>query len=1103
LPETPEGEYTGASAGRLGAFASRVGQGAAGMLGVTQLQATVSQLEQIVTAFGTSVKTLAATVGTYSQAVGSAKPGQQAPGPGGTKANVPGFSPAQAFNPGSNTAGGAGQSTLKIGPIGVSYPQKTYTRGGFSATLPSSGVGFGAMAGRMAAQFGQNQMSTMGIISSAVQQGTLAMGSGFSAAYAGSLLRNQTFVNNALAQSPADAYQMSQVLSYVGASPLFRGPGSSMAGRYGFGAAAAAGIANPALSGTQAAMFAQQLYSPQTSMMMMRMGLPSPLGMGTGGRQSTGQWAGGMFSSLFGHTPSARELQRSFGQGGYGDLQLNMIGGPQFAGAAEPVLRAYAQLYGRGISQSTADKWFSQAAQGNTAAGRAAQAQLSRFNIARSIPQDIKNLQAAKTGALAGMEPGFQAGVQDATGALSDFYNILEKVTHGPLGQLAGYGGGVAGIGGSLVSSAVGGLAFGGAARLFSGGGGAGATGMAGRIYGALAANASGMGAGDAAAAAVAPGAGLVAVAPLAGAALGAAFLTAVEGYLGFKAFGGHGKGAIAGGVATALAGPFAPLVAGAGALAHGGNPFSVKALSQAGHLFGSWGNTAGNVLSTVTHPLGSLVGQIGFAGGGVLPGYAPGQDTVPVLASPGEGILVPEAVRGLGGSRAIDAINQRFMGYRDGRSKGYAKGGVVVTGAQVADFARKQLGPSEYVPAYQGPHKWDCSGFTYYVYHHFGLQRSYETSETLFGDPKIKRIKSPVPGALVFERGDGTFPPPGHVGIYVGGGKMANAPGTGMNTVLSPISSVMGFGIPAKGFAAGGVSGTGTGGGPAATTPQSTFGIGAGGGGGGGLSGNEVDIVAGALSGVGLGVALNSSNAAPSGGGGKGGKGAGGTPAGGGGTSANASVKAAQAYARSRLAKYGWGASQMAPLLALWDRESGWNRHARNPTSGAYGIPQSLPASKMGKQANPPQSNAAAQIDWGLGYIKARYGSPAGAERHEQAIGWYAGGTAAARAGWAWTGERGPELIRMTGGEQIIPASQSAHLARTAAKGTSEVPVTTSAAGNATVTLNFTKGSVVLQTGSAADPNTPSKAARFFVDEVAKRLESERVIQMIAAGVK
>jgi hypothetical protein len=139
--------------------------------------------------------------------------------------------------------------------------------------------------------------------------------------------------------------------------------------------------------------------------------------------------------------------------------------------------------------------------------------------------------------------------------------------------------------------------------------------------------------------------------------------------------------------------------------------------------------------------------------------------------------------------------------------------------------------------------------------------------------------------------------------------------------------------------------------------------------------------------------------------------------PAAGGPTSADAGQ--AQAYARSRLSAYGWGIEQMKPLILLWNQESGWNRLARNPSSGAYGIPQALPPSKMGPAANPPTSSAAAQINWGLGYIKGRYGTPAGAWSHEVAFNWYGGGLDAviSRPTLIGVGERGPEHVTVTPG--------------------------------------------------------------------------------------
>lgn len=104
----------------------------------------------------------------------------------------------------------------------------------------------------------------------------------------------------------------------------------------------------------------------------------------------------------------------------------------------------------------------------------------------------------------------------------------------------------------------------------------------------------------------------------------------------------------------------------------------------------------------------------------------------------------------------------------------------------------------------------------------------------------------------------------------------------------------------------------------------------------------------------------------------------------------AGTSAGEAQAIARGMLAGYGWGDDQFGCLVALWDRESGWNSQAYNSGSGAYGIPQALPGSKMATAGADWQTNAATQISWGLGYIAGRYGNPCGAWNHSESVGWY-----------------------------------------------------------------------------------------------------------------
>lgn len=80
----------------------------------------------------------------------------------------------------------------------------------------------------------------------------------------------------------------------------------------------------------------------------------------------------------------------------------------------------------------------------------------------------------------------------------------------------------------------------------------------------------------------------------------------------------------------------------------------------------------------------------------------------------------------------------------------------------------------------------------------------------------------------------------------------------------------------------------------------------------------------------------------------------------------------------------------QFRYLNKLWMRESSWNVHAENPYSGAYGIPQAVPGSKMGSVAKNWRNSPKTQIRWGMRYIKAVYGSPKHAWIHELDDGWY-----------------------------------------------------------------------------------------------------------------
>ena len=88
--------------------------------------------------------------------------------------------------------------------------------------------------------------------------------------------------------------------------------------------------------------------------------------------------------------------------------------------------------------------------------------------------------------------------------------------------------------------------------------------------------------------------------------------------------------------------------------------------------------------------------------------------------------------------------------------------------------------------------------------------------------------------------------------------------------------------------------------------------------------------------------------------------------------------------------AKHGWTGSEWECLNTLWTRESNWRHTAHNSSSGAHGIPQALPGSKMASHGADWATNPATQISWGLSYVKGRYGTPCGAWGHFLQKNWY-----------------------------------------------------------------------------------------------------------------
>ena len=87
---------------------------------------------------------------------------------------------------------------------------------------------------------------------------------------------------------------------------------------------------------------------------------------------------------------------------------------------------------------------------------------------------------------------------------------------------------------------------------------------------------------------------------------------------------------------------------------------------------------------------------------------------------------------------------------------------------------------------------------------------------------------------------------------------------------------------------------------------------------------------------------------------------------------------------------KFGYGSNQFDCFDNIIMRESKWRIDATNPSSGAYGIPQALPGSKMASEGSDWRTNPATQIIWGIKYMEDRYGSPCAAWSFKSAKGWY-----------------------------------------------------------------------------------------------------------------
>lgn len=236
-----------------------------------------------------------------------------------------------------------------------------------------------------------------------------------------------------------------------------------------------------------------------------------------------------------------------------------------------------------------------------------------------------------------------------------------------------------------------------------------------------------------------------------------------------------------------------------------------------------------------------------------------------------------------------------------------------------------------------------------------------------------------------------------------------------------------------------------------------------------------------------------------------------GGGGGGGGGVASGANNRANQAIGKRLAAQWGWSGKEWTDLNNLVMHESGWNNYAQNPTSTAFGIGQFLDSTWAGTGYKKTY-DATTQIIAMLNYIKGRYGDPAKA--------WsgyfggnlggptgYANGTNNAAPGYALVGERGPEMVKLSGGQQIMNAAQTFNAVQapwTTGKAAQYLfsPITGGQGGGG-VHISFDKGSIVMGGGGGFHTSTEvNTQADQFVQALEKAMMKSTVLQKIAAGV-
>lgn len=950
--------------------------GASRLLGVNNLQQAVDSLTAQVNKIARSMGSASSAFLNMSGAAGRASGGSTT----GNSWNANSNRMSYSSNGGGATFfgyAGAGMGGRSNGGGGV----WTGLARGMSRTPPTSGGGrlaaggaavFSVAAGLTA--YGNKYMSSnmqMDMLNNyGARMGGFGSG-GYQQAY--NAVNRAVFQNNYLGLSADDIARASYTNIYTsGLSPQTNGGINSAYMRYQ-SQVNSFGYNSPTQGAYGAATAAQETYTARSLMASRAFGFKAPIGPG-GVQTPMGDIARSIMSNSLsaGKQYTPQNIGFALQQGGGLSVNLNAYGAR--AGWSQGTIQEYrnyitnlVQARSRGINDTQFDTLLSQASSGN----KNARDKLRSAGISSTMFEAQRDLNATRLNRQSDILESLAPAFQDATDAVRNFSSALTNVLKETgldklIGTGAGWGsaisGGLSGFGGAF--GALGGVMT--AARLFGGGAG----GLGGLFGGAGGATRSASG--------------------LINATRGA------SGAYNISSLAARG-GAGLSGVELAGAGPWAA----AGAAATG-----------LGYL-GWKGANADEVAHSNTFMQGMTLGvratPFGIAGAGIRRTWdkfvtGKNKESIWSLMNP---FGFEKRTTNTDG-RAGGATNANSDGSGSSGGNGTTPSGGGATAAQILKFAESQLGVP-YVWGGTTPGKGlDCSGLVQWAFGQAGVKLPRVSQDQAHSGSPVP-VNQAGPGDLLF-KGD----PATHVAIAMGGGKLIEAPRTGLNVRIrgySPSEFTSARRVVGSIGDTGSLLNNNTDKATKNTLNNQQSRVG---GNIGNFSGtSEADIIASILSSSSASLPLNSGSRSASGTSGSSSLGQLPSSNGGGGGNDKASL---QAYAKQLLAKYGWG-DQWNAFDALVMSESSWDVKATNPSSGAYGLPQALPANKLASAGADWKTNGQTQLQWMMNYIQDRYHSPNAAWAFHQKNNWYSAG--------AWEiGQDQSATVHK--GEMIIPAQQA-----------------------------------------------------------------------------